>query len=110
MPTFAELGIKKIERRFEGVKISIDDVLNVPIKVLDFEFMDSKKKIGTKYAKLQIEINGEKRFLAGGWKYIMDILVQIEGRRECLPIDTRILNTHKQGYYFEGTIKLNNDE
>ncbi|MGN1230087.1 MAG: RNA-directed DNA polymerase [Prevotella sp.] len=110
MPTFAELGINKIERRFEGVKISIDDVLNVPIKVLDFEFMDSKKKIGTKYAKLQILINGEKRFLAGGWKYIMDILAQIENRRECLPVDTRILNTHKQGYYFEGTIKLNGDE
>lgn len=98
----AQLIGKKIERPFEGDKINIEAVVDQPIKILDFEVRPSEKKKGTDYLKLQIEFNGQKRFLGGGYQFLCQVLKDID---KCnLPFDTIICN--KRGYYFDGTVNM----
>lgn len=98
----AQIYGKKIERPFEGDKINIEAVIDQPIKILDFEVRPSEKKKGTDYLKLQIEFNGQKRFLGGGYQFLCQVLKDID---KCnLPFDTIICN--KRGYYFDGTVNM----
>lgn len=110
MATFKSLGIKRIEKRFSGNKItSLDKIIGKPIKILDFEVCPSVKKAGTTYVKLQILFEGEKKFFMTGGKYLQLVLKQIDP--EALkeePIETKILRENGC-YYFEGTM-VNNDE
>lgn len=106
MTTFMSLGIKKIERRFSGTKINNLDVevVGKPIKILDYEICPSKKRPNTTYIKLQIVVDGRKRFINTGGKYLQQVLSQVnisDLHRE--PIDTKILKTNGY-YYFEGTM------
>lgn len=112
MTTFSALGIKRIERRFAGAKISnIDcDVVGKPIKILDFEICPSKKKQGSTYLKMQILLNGRKRFLSTGGKFLQRILNQVD--KEILkkePIETIILKDNGF-YFFEGTMVSDDEE
>ncbi len=106
MTTFSALGIKRIERRFTGVKINnLDcDVVGKPIKILDFEVCPSKKKPDSTYLKMQILLEGKKRFLSTGGKFLQRVLSQVD--KESLakePIETVILKD-RGFYYFEGTM------
>lgn len=92
--------VKKIDRAFEGDNIKIEQIVDKPIEVLDFEIRDSEKKSGTKYLKMQIRFEGKKRFVGGGYQFLIQVLEQIDKLQ--LPLDTIIRN--KRGYYFEGTI------
>lgn len=98
----ASLGIKKIERPFEGDKISIEAVVDQPIKILNYEVRESEKKKGSLYCKIQILFQGQKRFIGGGYQYLCEVLRQIDKSNLPLDIDTVIRN--KRGFYFEGTI------
>ncbi len=98
----AQLFGKKIERPFEGDKINIEAIVDQPIKILNFEVRPSEKKKGTDYLKLQIEFNGQKRFLGGGYQFLCQVLKDID---KCnLPFDTIIRN--KRGYFFDGTVDM----
>lgn len=96
----SQLVGKKIERPFEGDKINIEAVVDQRIVILDFDVRESSKKAGTDYLKMQIRLNGRKRFLGGGYQFLCQVLKQIDKKN--LPIETTIRN--KRGYYFEGTI------
>lgn len=105
MTTFSSLGIKKIERRFSGAKInSVDEILGKSIKILDFEICPSKKRQDSTYLKMQIFVDGKKRFISTGGKFLQKVLEQVDS--EALkdnPIDTKILRNGSY-YYFEGTM------
>ncbi len=106
MATFSSLGVKRIERRFTGVKINnLDcDVVGKPIKILDFEICPSKKRQNDTYLKIQIQQEGKKRFLSSGGKFLKRVLAQVDRdslKRE--PIETMILK-EKGFYFFEGTM------
>lgn len=95
----ASLGIK-INRPFEGDGIKIEQVIDKEIELLDFEVRPSDKKPNTDYVKMQIRVDGRKRFIGGGYKYLCEVLHLIDKKE--LPLTTIIRS--KQGYYFEGTI------
>ena len=108
MTTFSALGIKRIERRFTGMKINnLDcDVVGKPIKILDFEICPSKKKQGSTYVKLQLSINKKKYFLTTGSKFLQMVLCQVDNTAlKDNPIETKILKTNGY-YYFEDTMEL----
>lgn len=96
----ASLVSKKIERPFEGDAIKIEALIDRPIEILDFQVRPSDKKPGTDYLKMQIRIDGNKRFVGGGYQFLCQVLKQID--KSNLPLQTIIRN--KRGYYFEGTI------
>lgn len=98
--------IHKVERPFAGKKIDIDKVVDKEIILLDCEITESKKYTGTKYLKLQIVFEGQKRFIKGHYRILMRVVRQIVKRRD-LPATTRIL--FDRGYYFEGTLKEDDD-
>lgn len=91
---------KKIERPFEGDNIKIEQLIDKPIEVLNFEVRPSEKKPNTLYLKMQIRFEGRKRFVGGGYQFLCEVLQQIDKKN--LPFETIIRN--KRGYYFEGTI------
>lgn len=101
MTTFNQLNVQKIVRPFEGDKISIDELVNKDINLLDFEICNSTKKENSKYLRLQVLYEGKKRYLSTGGKFLIDILSQVQ--KSDLPIETKIMKN--RGYYFEGTIE-----
>lgn len=75
-----------------------------PIRILDYEICPSKKRKDSTYLKMQILLEGKKRFLSTGGKFLQRVLCQID--RDTLkhePIDTMILK-EKGYYFFEGTM------
>lgn len=76
MITFNELGIKP--KNLSGDKISITEILDIPISVHDFRIEDSKYgKRDAKCLYLQIEHEGSKRILFTGSNVLIDIINQI---------------------------------
>lgn len=61
------------EKPFEGDKIPIADVLNKEIIVHSYRISQSKKKEGTQYITLQIEIEGQRRVIFTGSEVIFDL-------------------------------------
>ena len=96
----SQLLQKKIERPFEGDNIKIEQLIDKPIEVLNFEVRPSEKKPNTDYLKMQIRFEGKKRFVGGGYQFLCEVLKQID--KSNLPFETIIRN--KRGYYFDGTI------
>lgn len=103
MNTFQILGVKKISRPFEGKKVGVGEVVGKPIEILDFEIRDSKKKEGSKYLRMQVTFEGQKRYISTGGKWLMMVLEQVS--KDDLPIETEICMTQGQGYFFKGTIE-----
>lgn len=95
----SELGVK-ITRAFEGDKLKIEQITDKEVELLDYEIIESKKKPGTEYLKLQVLYEGKKRFIGGGYMYLCQVLKMI--KKEDLPLTVTVRN--KNGYYFEGTI------
>lgn len=94
MFNFKDLGIKPKENTFIGKKIEIDDVLNIEIIVQGFKIEDSKKKQGTKYLTLQIEIDISKRVVFTGSKNLMDLISQVPDNK--FPFKTIIKKNDKR--------------
>lgn len=91
---FKDLGIKPKENIFTGKKIEIDDVLNIEVIVEEFKIEDSKKKHGTKYLTLQIELEGNKRIVFTGSKNLMDLIGQVP--KDKFPFKTTIKKNDKR--------------
>lgn len=98
--------IKKVERPFGGKKIKIEKVVDKPIVVLDCGIFNSIKRPGTTFVKLQIVFKKKKRFISGNYKLIKKVVRQID-RKTDLPFETVI--RFNRGYYFEGTLKEDDD-
>lgn len=94
MFNFKDLGIKPKENLFTGKKIEIDDVLNIEIIVEGFKIEDSKKKHGTKYLTLQIEVEEIKRIVFTGSKNLMDLISQVP--KDKFPFKTTIRKNDKR--------------
>lgn len=106
MASFANLGVKRIERRFTGTKITNveQELVGKEIKILDFEICKSVKKADGVYIKLQMLVDGKKRFWATGGKFIVTIMKQVDPealKKE--PIETKVLKD-RGVYYFDGTV------
>lgn len=87
MNTFKDFNIT-INKPFTGEKINVKKLLNVEIKVTDFKIEPSKKKEGSEYLTLQIEMNGEKRVVFSGAKGLQNQIRNVP--REKLPFLTTI--------------------
>lgn len=96
----SQLLTRKIERPFEGDSIKIEQLIDKPIEVLDFQVRPSEKKPNTDYLKMQVRFEGRKRFVGGGYQFLCEVLKQVD--KSNLPFETIIRN--KRGYYFDGTI------
>ncbi|WP_312078397.1 hypothetical protein [Chryseobacterium sp.] len=94
MFNFRDLGIKPKENQFNGKKIEIDDILNTEITVQGFKIEDSKKKQGTKYLTLQIEIEENKRVVFTGSKNLMDLINQVP--KDKFPFKTIVKKNDKR--------------
>lgn len=111
MSTFRELGVKEVERRFVGKKIkNKSEVVGKKISILDFEICPSKKNAEENYLKLQILLDGKKRFMSTGAKYLLQVMSQIEHDDiKNDPIEAVILQ--RNGYlYFKNTLEDEADE
>jgi hypothetical protein len=93
MASFKDFNIVPKAKRFVGEKIKLQKLLNLPIKVYDFNIEPSKKKEGTKFLTVQIEFSGEKRIFFTGSTVLMDMIQQVP----------------HQGFPFDTTIKQEND-
>lgn len=87
MIKFKDLNIPTLNR-FTGEKISVKKLLNTEIKVTAFEFRPSKKKEGTEYLALQIELNGDKRVVFSGASGLKEQIRYVQ--KEKLPFLTTI--------------------
>ena len=71
------------EENFDGDKISISDILNKEVTVLRFRVGDSKKREGTKYITIQVEVDGKHRVVFTGSEVLYNQLMKYQ---EHLPL------------------------
>lgn len=95
-----DMKLKKVDRPFEGEKMKIETAIDKDITILDFDIINSTKREGTKYLKMQVLYEGKKRFIGGGYQFLIEVLEQID--KSDLPLDTVI--RYRRGFYFDGTI------
>lgn len=88
MNAFKDFNIAPQVSKFKGDKIPVKKILNVAIKVLDFEIKPSKHKPGEDCLYLQIEKSGELRVVFSGSKGLLSQIKQIS--RAQLPFETTI--------------------
>lgn len=98
MNNFKDFGIKPSVNNFIGDKISVVKLLNKPIKVLQYKTEPSKKKPGTDYLTLQIEINNTKRVVFTGSTVLIQQIKQVPSDK--LPFTTTIIGDND---YYEFT-------
>ncbi len=90
MKRFADFAKETV---LDGDKISISDVLNKEVTIIDYRVKESKLKEGN-YLTLQIEKEGEKYVIFTGSQVLID---QIERYKNELPFLTTIRKINK--YY-----------
>jgi hypothetical protein len=98
MNQFKDFGIKTEANFFIGRSIDLEQITNVPIQVHDFKIEPSKKKPGTEYLTLQIEIDKTKRVVFTGATILIQAIKQVP--KEGFPFNTTILKKDK---YYEFT-------
>ena len=80
---------------FEGDKLSIDEVLNNEVEIINFKINQSKFQKGTgKCLTIQVELNNEKRVIFTGSEVLMK---QFEKYKDELPFVATIKKIDK--YY-----------
>jgi hypothetical protein len=84
----------KANKKFEGEKIRIDDLVNKEIKICDFKIEKSKVKKDTEYLTLNFELDGMPHICFTGSKVLRE---QIETYKSEIPFLTTILKIHR--YY-----------
>jgi hypothetical protein len=77
MNNFKDFDIKPKVNSFVGDKIKLQNLFNLPIKVLDFKIEPSKQKEGTQLLTLQIEKSGEKRIVFTGSSVMIDQIKRV---------------------------------
>lgn len=66
------------EENFDGDKIPISDILNKEVTVLRFRVGDSKKREGTKYITIQVEVDGKHRVVFTGSEVLYNQLMKYQ--------------------------------
>lgn len=94
MFNFSDFKIKPRENTFIGDKISIDKILNIPIKVLAYKVEPSKAKIGTELLTLQIERKGDKNVLFTGSGNLIFMINQVP--KDKFPFETTIIKQDRR--------------
>lgn len=107
--SFADIGIsgrittKDGQKFFDVKRLKIDDILNLPITVVDFE-TDIKTPHGPGRYAVKIYYNGDERKFITNSFTLKNMLDQARGKN-ALPIDTVIKKKEVGGkfpdYYFE---------
>lgn len=92
MKSFSELGIKITTKGFEGDKIKIERILNKEIIVEDYRIENSKIKEGDKCLWMQIVVDGNKRVLFSGSKYLQEMIKQV--KKDNFPFKTTIIKNN----------------
>lgn len=96
MKKFSEFGIKPDINYFDGDKINIVKILNIPVIVLNYKISDSTKKQGTKLLTLHIRRNGANNVIFCGATILMTTLDKIP--KDGFPFETTII---KNGEHYE---------
>lgn len=96
-PKFSEFA--KEDRRLEGPKKRIDEVLNLEILILGYKigksrYKDKNKNEDTNYLSLQIEIGGEKFVVFTGSQVLIE---QVKKYEDKMPFLAKIVKIDK--YY-----------
>ncbi len=98
MHNFKDFNIKPMINVFVGDKIKAKNLLNAPIKVLDFKIEPSKQKPGTELLTLQIEKSNEKRVVFTGSTVLIDMIRRVP--KDSFPFETIIKGENE---YYEFT-------
>lgn len=95
MNDFSDFGIEVQKDEFVGDSIKIMRILNRRIKVHKYEVNETKFKDASSRdcLKLQIEIDGEKRIVFTGSRYLLEAIVQVPPDR--FPFNTTIMQKEK---------------
>jgi hypothetical protein len=96
MKNFKDLGIIIPEPTMKGPKISIHEVLNTEVTVLNFVITDSKysEKGNGKCLNLQLEVDKIKRVLFSGSGVLMDTIQKIPANS--FPFVTKIVKRNER--------------
>jgi len=90
---FKDFGIVVKSKGFEGDKIKIDRILNKQIVVENFKIEKSNFEKGNgNCLHLQISIEGSKRVLFSGSKYLMEMIQEVP--KDKLPFNTTIVKNN----------------
>lgn len=92
MNKFSDFAVN--EHILEGIKISIDDLLDKPITIIQYRLKKSKFKPETNCLTLQINLCNEIRVIFTGSQVLIDLC---ERYRDYLPFETKIIKIKK--YY-----------
>jgi hypothetical protein len=88
------MAIAPPEKGMVGEKIKISYVLNRPIEVHRFEIKPSKQDASGECLYLQIVLNGEKRVLFTGSKYLIQTIRQVPKKN--FPFTTTIISDNER--------------
>lgn len=80
------------EKRLDGDKVKIDEILGKEITILAFRILPSKHNIANDYLILQFSINDENKVLFTGSKVLQD---QLERYKDQLPFMATIIKPGK---------------
>ncbi len=99
MNAFSQLNIK-IEKRFTGKKIEIEEVLGIQLEVLDFKIEPSKFDKGNgKLLTLQINFEDVKRVIFTGSVILQDQCLKAK-ELNGFPFSTTIIKLKPKGFQF----------
>ncbi|MDI6049590.1 hypothetical protein QLS31_07085 [Flavobacterium sp. XS2P24] len=98
MTAFKDLNIQAETNNFTGDKVRIKTILNVEIKVLDFNIKKSKVKENTEVLTIHFERNGIKNIVFTGSTILMKMIQQVP--KDKFPFTTTIIQDNE---YFEFT-------
>lgn len=97
MIKFSDFNIEIPETLFEGKKISIEDIFNVPVIIKDFKIEESKftgKNKSNNRLVLSIEYNGDRRVVFTGSDTLMNQIKKVP--KESFPFETVIKKKEKR--------------
>lgn len=94
LKNFKDFDIEPVLDNFSGDRLLIDQLLNLPITIIDFIIEDSTKKPGTKRLKLQLEKNGIKHIHFSGSVILLQQIKKVS--KEDFPFVTTII---REGLY-----------
>lgn len=93
MKNFSDFNIEPVLNSFVGDSLLIDEIINLPITIIDFVIEDSTKKIGTKRLKIQLEKNGKKFIHFSGSMILRQQIEKV--KKEDFPFKTTIVRESK---------------
>jgi len=97
MKRFSDFNIIAPVGAFEGKKISIEDIFNIPVIINTYRIEDSKftgKNKSNNRLQLSIELNGEKRIAFTGSDTLMEMIKQVP--QDEFPFETIIKRREKR--------------